>query len=302
MNFTSSKVFVYFIGMSQMKRLSYVAIFSFLSSGCFQQIAINSLGTIMDNGFTVLNEEQDLDIAEKSIASNLKLLETIIKSDPGNTHYLLLATQGYASYALGFVEDENVERAKLFYLRTKEYGMQILDRNRKFPEARESGVEEFRSALKTFSKNDAPAIFWTAIGWGSYISLNLNDPSSLADLPKVEAMMQLVVEQDPSYFYGGAHFFLGTLYGSRPEILGGDSEKSQYHFEQCLKINKGKFLMTYVYYARSYAVQTQNKEFFERCLTTVDSASINILPEARLSNAIAKKKAKLLRGKIDDLF
>jgi hypothetical protein len=60
--------------------------------------------------------------------------------------------------------------------------------------------------------------------------------------------------------------------------------------------------MTYVYYARSYAVQTQNRELFEQCLAHIDSASINILPEARLSNAIAKRKAKLLRGKIDELF
>ena len=145
-------------------------------------------------------------------------------------------------------------------------------------------------------------IFWTAIGWGSYISLSLTDPASLADLPKVDAMMQTVLMNDSTYFYGGAHFFLGTLSGSRSKILGGNPEASQRHFEQCLRINHQKFLMTYVYYARSFAVQTQDRELFERCLTFVDSASIDILPEARLSNAIAKRKAKLLREKIDELF
>jgi hypothetical protein len=60
--------------------------------------------------------------------------------------------------------------------------------------------------------------------------------------------------------------------------------------------------MTYVYYARSYCVQNQDKELFENYLTKVDSASIDILPDSRLSNAIAKKKAKLLRTKIDELF
>ncbi len=285
-----------------MKLASYVIVLAFLFTGCIQQIAISSLGSIIDSGFVVLNEEQDLDIAEKSIASNLKLLETIIKTDPDNEHYLFLASQGYASYALGFVEDNSIERARIFYLRSRDYGMRLLSRRRSFAGVEEKNVDNMHAALSTLSKDDVPAVFWTAIGWGSYISLSLTDPAALADLPKVEAMMKFVFEKDSAYFYGGAHFFLGTLYGSRSEILGGDPDASQRHFEQCLNINDGKFLMTYVYYARSYAVQTQNQELFERCLSTVDSASINILPQARLSNAIAKKKAQLLRAKIEELF
>ena len=114
--------------------------------------------------------------------------------------------------------------------------------------------------------------------------------------------MQFVAEKDSTYFYGGAHFFLATLAGSRPKLLGGNPEASRDLFERCLKINHGKFLMTYVYYARSYAVQTQNRELFDECLSTVSSASIDIMPEARLSNAIAKKKARLLKERSNELF
>jgi hypothetical protein len=277
-------------------------ILSFLFAGCFQQIAVKSLGGIMDSGFEVLNEEADLGIAEVSIGSNLKLLETILKSDPENEHYIFLATVGYASYALGFVEDNSQERARFFYLRSRDYGMKILNRNSKFADTQNASDEEFYSALESFSKDDIPAIFWTAAAWGSYISLNLTDPDAIADLQKVELMMKYVSEKEPNYFYGGAHFFLGTLAGSRPKMLGGDPEKSKQHFEECLKINGGKFLMTYVYYARSYAVQTQNKELFEQCLTAVDTTSLDVLSQARLSNAVAKKKAVLLREKIDELF
>ncbi|MDI6765397.1 MAG: TRAP transporter TatT component family protein [Bacteroidota bacterium] len=278
----------------------FIPILLFTFSGCFQQIAIKSLGGIMDNGFEVINEEQDLGIAEVSIASNLKLLEAILKNDPANEHYLLLASMGYSSYALGFVEDYSSERARIFYLRGKEYGMKILNRNTKFVSAK--GLDEFISALESFSSEDVPIIFWTAVGWGSFISINLTDPNSIADIPKVEAMMKYVIEKDPNYFYGGGHFFLGTLYGSRPKLLGGNPDSAKKHFDDCIAINSGKFLMTYVYYARSYAVQTQNKNVFENCLTLVDTSSIDILPQARLSNAIAKKKATLLREKIDDLF
>jgi len=285
-----------------MRPFYYSILTAFLFAGCFQRIAVSSMGGIMDNGFTVLNEEQDLTIAEQSIASNLKLLEAIMKSDPENEHFLLLASMGYSSYALGFAEDDSLDRARMFYLRGKDYGLKILRKNTRFAGALDKDINEFRTALLTFSRDDVPAIFWTAVGWGSAISLSLTDPATIAELPRVEAMMNFVVDHDPGYFYGGAHFFLGTLYGSRPKMLGGNPDTSKMHFEKCLELNQGKFLMTFVYYARSYAVQTQNRDLFENLLTRIDTASINILPEARLSNAIAKKKARLLRSKIDDLF
>jgi len=281
-------------------RLSIIG--ALLFTGCIQRIAINSIGEIMDNGFSVLNEEQDLAIAGQSIASNLKLLEAVIKSDPDNDHFLLLASMGYSSYSLGFVEDDSVGRARMFYQRGKEYGLRILKKNRDFAQGFDKDIKEFRSALSSLSKDDVPAVFWTAVGWGSYISLSLTDPDAIADLPKVEAMMEFVLNHDSTYFYGGAQFFLGTLYGSRPKILGGNSDTSRMYFEKCLRMNGGKFLMSYVYYARSFAVQTQNRELFENFLTKIDTTSIDILPEARLSNAIAKKKARLLREKIDELF
>lgn len=270
--------------------------------GCIHQIALNSIGGIMETGFTVINEEQDLDIADKSIASDLKLLETIIREDPDNRQYLLLASEGYTSYAQGFVEDVSAERARILYLRGKEYGMRILARHRSFEAARDSGIDSFRTALASLPSDEAPAVFWTAAAWGSAITLSLTDPGSIAELPKVEAMMDWVLEKDSLYFYGGAHFFLGTLYGSRPTLFGGSPEISRSHFDNCLRINGGKFLLTYVYEARSLGVQTQNRPLFEELLNKVKAASLDILPEARLSNAIAKKKAEALMARIDELF
>ena len=285
-----------------MKIAAIALLFALLLTGCVQQIALRSMGKIIDNGFIVLNEEQDLDIAEKAIASDLKLLESVLKSDPENPHLLTLASMGYASYALGFVEDSTPDRAKLFYLRSKDYGMKVLCRKAAFADARDRSPGEFTAALAGFSAEDVPAVFWTALGWGSYIALSLTDPEAIADLPKVEAMMNFVVAHDPSYFYGGAHFFLGTLYGSRPKILGGDLDTARKHFAECLALNGGKFLLTYVYEARSVAVQAQDRALFEQLLTVVDTTSLGVLPEGRLSNAIAKKKARLLRQRIDELF
>ncbi|HEY6191321.1 MAG TPA: TRAP transporter TatT component family protein [Bacteroidota bacterium] len=285
-----------------MKGFFLISISTIAFSGCFQQIAVSSLGGIMQTGFEVLNQEQDLELADRSIASNLKLIETILEKDPDNTHYLLLASIGYSSYALGFVEDDSIERARLFYSRAKEFGLRILRRHDRIAAGLGLGIGDFAASLATLSKEDVPAVFWTAVAWGSLIRSDLSNSAGIAELPRVEALMQFVHEKDPTFFYGGADFFLGTLYASRSNMLGGDTARARGYFEDCLRINGGKFLMTYIYYAQTYAYQTQNRELFERCLTAVDTASIDILPESRLSNAIAKKKARLLRSHIEEIF
>ncbi|HLF15474.1 MAG TPA: TRAP transporter TatT component family protein [Bacteroidota bacterium] len=273
-----------------------------LFQGCFQQIAVGSLTGIMEDGFLVLNEESDLALAEAGIASNLKLLESVLRSEPDNDRVLLMTCRGYASYAMGFVEDADPVRARGFYRRGLDYGLRLFPPESAIGRSLRSDPAGLSDALRRASKSDVPAIFWTAVAWGSAISLDRTNTDALAELPRVEEMIAWVREKDPGYFYGGADFFLGTLKGSKPPIFGGDTAASRAHFERALEINGGKFLLTYVYYARHYAVQTLDSVLFAGLLTAVDTASIDILPEARLSNAIAKRKAVLFRKKFDASF
>lgn len=274
----------------------------FLFQGCFQQIAVGSLAGIMEDGFAVLNEESDLELAEASAASNLKLLESVLRSDPDNATILLLACRGYASYAMAFVEDENPARAREFYLRGRDFGLRLFPPGTALGRAIRGEAAALPGALRRASRSDVPKVFWTAVAWGGAISLGLTDPDALAGLPRVEAMMEWVREQDPAYFHGGADFFLGTIKGSRPPILGGNPAASREHFERSLSLSGGRFLLTYVYYARSYAVQAQDSVLFGSLLTAVDTASADALPEARLSNEVAKRKAARLRAAAPELF
>lgn len=273
-----------------------------LLQGCVQTLAIRTMSGIMDYGLESFNEEGDLKLAESALGSNLKLVEALIKGDPENRKLLLMAAQGFNAYALAFAEDDSVERARGFYLRGRDYAMRILSQNPKFREALDKDVAAFEAALQTLSNDDVPAVFWTAFGWGSYINIARSDIGAVADLPKVLAMMEFVRQHDPTYFYGSPYLILGSIEGSMPQALGGKPEKAREYFERALGVNGGKFLLTYIYYAKTYAVQQQNQELFESLLKKVDDAPLDILPEARLSNAVAKKKAKLLRDHINDLF
>jgi len=60
--------------------------------------------------------------------------------------------------------------------------------------------------------------------------------------------------------------------------------------------------MTQLYYARTYAVTTQNQPLFESLLKQIEEASLDILPEARLANVVAKQKARKLLSQENELF
>ena len=284
-------------------------VFPFLSlavlipfSGCIQTIAVNTVGSIVDEGFSAFTEETDLPFVEQALPGNIKLLEVMLKNNPTNEKLLTLTSEGYSSYALAFLEDKDPVRAREFYLRGKEFAMRILEQDDDLARALAGSADQLKAALAKRNASIVPEAFWTAFGWGNYIYLSLQNPDAIADLPRAEALMQFVAEKDSTFYYAGADLFLGTLYGSRPKIFGGDPVISKQHFDRALRITHGKFLLAYVYEARSYAVQTQDQQLFEQLLNTVDSTSVDVLPEFRLANAIAKEKSKIWRAKEQDLF
>ena len=284
--------------------MRYILLCAFLLafSGCIQGIAVSTVGGIVDDGFTAITGESDLDFAEKALPGNIKLLEVMLKSDPENVRMLVLTSQGYSSYALAYLEDSLQDRARDFYARGRDFGLRILRQDDDVAKALDGTVDDLKAVLERKGKDLVPGAFWAAFGWGSFIQLSLDNPDAIGDLPRAEALMEFVTRHDSAYYYGGAHVFLGTLYGSRPKMLGGNIDLARKHFESALRINGGKFLMTYVYQAKSVAVQTLDEELFDSCLRKVQEASIEILPEFRLANAIAKRKAQLLLSRRADLF
>jgi tetratricopeptide (TPR) repeat protein len=254
------------------------------------------------DGFSGIMEEGDLEFAGQALPANLKLLEVMLKNDPENEEILLLLSEGYSSYSLGFIEDVDLDRARAFYLRGADYGMRALKQNSALAAAIDGSTEQLGAALREAGTDAVPPVFWTAFGLGGYVNLSLSNPDALAELPRVETMMQFVASTDSAFYHAGADIFLGALTGSRPKMLGGDTEKATKHFERALRINQGTFLLTHVYYARSVALQTLNETLFDELLLTVENASADAMPAIRLPNAIAKEKARILRGKKADYF
>lgn len=278
--------------------------FLFLMMGCStQRLIVNQMQPILNNTVSAFFEESDLQIAQQALASNLKLVEGLLKSDPQNEQLLLILAQGYAGYALAFVEDEDAPRAAQLYLRARDYALRLTGiQNKNLANLAGISPGDLPQKLKQAQKENVPALFWAGFSWSSYINLSLEDPQAIMDLARVEAIMKRVMELDSSYFYGASYLFFGSLYGQKPPLLGGSPEKARAYFEKNFRLTKGKFLLSYVYAARFYAAKTLNEQLFDTYLQKVLDSPDNLLPEVRLLNQVAKQKAKRLLKQKDELF
>jgi hypothetical protein len=273
-----------------------------IAQGCtIQSLALRSVDSLFDNTVNALMSESDLPFAESAIAGDLKLLEGVVASDPTNVRYLQLACMGFASYALAFADDEP-SRALVFYTRAKDYGVRGL-LLRGIPKAAlTADAPTMKAALGRLTGSDVPLVFWTANAWGSAVSLQPNEPDAIASIPTTNALMDWVMEREPGFFYGGPFLYYGVYHASFPPALGGKPALAKENFDRALRAAQGKFLMTDVLYARTYAVQIQDKELFKELLNRVLDAPPDLLPEQALANGVAKRRARQLLARTEELF
>ncbi|MFC2088732.1 TRAP transporter TatT component family protein [Calditrichota bacterium] len=274
-----------------------------LSSSCsLEKFIIRQTGTLLDYGVLALYEETDLVLAEQALASDIKLLEGMIKGDPDNRDLLILTAQAISGYTVGFVEDQSAERAKPLYLRAKNYASKILQNEDINIDAENIIIDDYKKMISGIDEDNIDALFWAAFSWAGWINLSLDNPQAFIDLPKVEVLMQRVLEIDSHYYHGAALLFFGSVWGMKPRMIGGNPEKAKELFEKNLEITKGNFLLTYVYYAKYYAAKTLDEELFVNLLQKIKNTPDDVLPGSQLLNAIAKKKADYLLSKKEDIF
>ena len=282
-----------------------------LSSGCsLKKTVINSTALFMDDVVDEFLAESDLEFARQAGPGNLKLLDGLIKgSNNENDGLLVKGCKLYGMYAMAFFEDEgidkktekaNLKRAANFYKKARDYGMKVLLKNGDFKAAYEGSLDDFVKVMPAFGRGDIETLFWTAFAWGSYVNLNRNSASDIADLPKVIALINRVIELDTTYFYGIPHLFLIVNY-SMPAMFGGDLVKAKAEYQKIKDISGAKFIIADYFMAKYYASQAQDKEMFETLLQSVQDADADLIPE-RMFTQVAKKKAEFLLLKKDDIF
>ena len=267
------------------------------SSGCTSLI----VNPLLDPLTLSLQKQTDLQLLQDGVPSLLLLLDGLIASDPDNERLLMTAAKAYGAYATVLYEEGQVERAVTVSSRAKEYGINLLKQLPGLQNINNNTLGEIDQSLGKISPGRVGSLFWGTYGWAIWIQYQEGAPAAMADLPIVEQIMLRVVELDESYYYGGAHIFLGAYYGSRPQMFGGNPEASRQHFERALALNDRLFLLTHVAYAETYARTMFDRELYLELLTEVIEQPLADSNMAS-SNKVAKVKAKKLIVQIDDFF
>jgi hypothetical protein len=245
--------------------------------------------------------QSDLRMIREGTPAYLMLLDGMVEAWPNNAQLLIAAAQGYSSFASVFVEDQESEYVKSLAGKAKQYALRSLEL-KGLENPLQRPFDEFKEDLRRFGKREVSYLFWGATCWASWISLNLDSVEAVAELPKVESMMQRVLNLDEAFYYGGPHLFMGIWFASRPKIAGGDLKRAQGHFLKAIELGRGKFLMASVYYASTYARQALDKDLFTSLLQGVLKSPADDPPELTLLNTVAKKKAQELLGRVEEYF
>lgn len=284
-------------------------------SGCsIKRMAINSLGDALSEGTSVYATDDDPDLVGAALPFGLKTIESLLAQSPHHKGLLLAAASGFTQYSYAFVQSEADfvedtdfaratalrERAGRLYRRALGYGLRGLEEVQ--PDVVQALRTDQEGTLKKFQKKDVGLLYWTAMAWGAAISLNKTDTELGAGLPLVEALMKRAIELDESYELGSIHDFFILYEGGRPAAAGGSVDRAREHLKRAVELSKGQRAAPLVSFAETVDVGLQNRAEFEKLLKEALAIDVNAIPEQRLANVLAQKRARWLLGRMDRLF
>jgi hypothetical protein len=267
--------------------------------GC-QMLASSATTKLAKNVSAAVLDQNDYALVRDGAPAYLIAIDGLIEGDPKNETLLLTGARLYSAYASAFVEDP--DRAVRLTKRAQSYGQRALCASKQALCATISRpFPEFAAELQNTDANDLPALYGLGNAWASWVQANSADWNAIADLPKVQAVMERVVALDDTYEDGGAHLYLGVLYCLRPASLGGKPEQGRGHFERAIEISDGRNLMAKVLFASQYAKLVFDRPLHDLLLEEVVAAD----PNARgftLTNTLAQERAQELLADADEYF
>jgi hypothetical protein len=181
-------------------------------------------------GGEVFARDDDPELVRDAVPFALKSMESLLEASPGHKGLLTALCKGFTQYAVAFVRQDaeetpdpaarraGMERARRLLLRAREYGMRGLSVGRPgFPSGLSSDPA---AAAARVGAEDVPLLYWTGAAWSLAVSTSPDDPSLLADLPRIEALMRRALALEERYDAGAIHEFFVAFEGGRPEAMG----------------------------------------------------------------------------------
>ena len=266
-----------------------------LGGGC------SSLISDMSSNLTsAMLGHDDLDTVRDAAPAYLLMMDGLLEDDPDDVPLLTASARLYSAYAGVFVADPaRVQRltsralAHAMHAACLEYEEACNIRNQAFA--------TLAPLLAELDKDDVPVFYTLGSTWAGWIQAHSENWNAVAELPRVTAIMQRVIELDEGYNHGNAHLYIGITETLLPPALGGKAEQARKHFERAIRLSAGKNLMAKVIYAQRYARLVFNRKLHDRLLHEVLDAD-PAAGDLTLTNMLAQKLAKELLASADDYF
>jgi len=236
--------------------------------------------------------QSDPEVVRQGAPAYLLLIDAFIADNPDDPNQLIAGAELYGAYAGGLVTDE--ARRRSLTDQAMDYASRAFcPRQALICQARDQPFDQFSAAVAEMNMADPQLLYSYTSSWAGWIEAHQGDWNAVAELPKVELLLQRLVDEHPDFAKGRAQLYLAIMRTLLPASLGGKPELGRQHFELAIQYSQGHDLMAKVEYARRYARLVFNQELHQRLLEEVLESDPR-QPGLTLSNVLAQQQAVML--------
>ncbi|OIQ19871.1 MAG: hypothetical protein BM556_05135 [Bacteriovorax sp. MedPE-SWde] len=260
--------------------LFLITIFS--SCSVMKTIALRPTGKIIYDASFDQQVENDWELFEQSLGSNIKLMEALLSQDEWNKDLLVSLLKGYV--AKGFAihetyylkdklndEDDSIHRKRALasYTRGLQVGVKflmseglpenVLTQNLNTPDK----LYEIIDSEFSNNKRDIEGILYTAQTLAALVNLQRENMKVISYLPVAKRLFDWACSKDPNIALGACDIFYASYDSGRPKMLGGDPERGRQKFLAGIKKWPENYLMREAY-VEFYALPMIDQDIFAR--------------------------------------
>ncbi len=282
-----------------MKRVFAIFAIALSLGGCASMMSSAVTGLTDNLSAAILNQD-DPELVRIGAPSYLLLLDSFVEGSPDNPDILAAAATLYATYGAIFAEDEL--RAAKLTSRARRYSLKAMCETYApacaWPDA---SYDEFVATLDGVGARHADFLYTYGFASLAFLKAHSSDWSSLAELPRIEALFTHYLNISGDAVNGNVYTFMGILLTFRPPALGGEPERAREFFEKAIALTDGHDLNVKVEFARGYAKLLYDRELHDRLLNEVIAAD-PYQDGFILTNVMAQEEAATLLAEADDYF
>jgi hypothetical protein len=257
------------------------------------------------------NTLHDFNAARDASYSGIGTLEGLYRLAPDDENAMFMLNRGWTAIAFGFIDDDreialeakdetlaeyHTRRAKAACNRGRFYGEQLLARNYDYDDfvkaQRNANTLDAWLQENMDDEDYADELLWLGVSIVGQVSFDRENPETVANLWVGVQILEHVLKLDETVENALAHSALGA-YHARTAMA--ELDESKKHFERAIQLQKGRLLMTKVSMAQTYYCMKGDKAKYMSTLKSVMDGG-DPFPEQRISNAVAKRKARRYLG------